>query len=121
MTLRLLITGSRDWPDDRSLHSLLSMIYFASGKDMIIVHGDCPTGADHQAEIWATHNGIETEKHPANWSQYGRSAGPRRNQEMVDTKPDMCLAFIYKRSKGATGCAAMAEKARIPTFTYDKE
>jgi hypothetical protein len=32
---------------------------------------------------------------------------------MVDTRPELCLAFIRDNSPGATGCARLAERAGI--------
>lgn len=62
--------------------------------------------------------GYPWETFPANWSELGKAAGPIRNRAMVNTAPDLCLAFIRNGSKGASGCADMAQKARIRTFIY---
>jgi hypothetical protein len=35
---------------------------------------------------------------------------------MVNTRPDLCVAFIVDQSPGASGCARLAEEAGIPTL-----
>jgi len=41
------------------------------------------TGADAGGEIWAKYWGIPVKVFPANWQEYGCSAGPRRNRERL--------------------------------------
>jgi len=114
---RVIVTGSRDWPDDGFIPHTLSLMRAELGDwiSMTIVHGACPTGADAQAEAWAVAHGQTVERHPADWSK-GRSAGPIRNREMVMAGAKICAAFILNGSKGASGCADLAERHGI--FTY---
>lgn len=90
---------------------------------MCVVHGDCPTGADYFADQWARDNdfGDFIEAHPALWETYGRSAGPRRNQNMVNSGVEMCLAFIKNESRGATDCLDRAIVAHIPTKVWRQD
>lgn len=95
---RVLVTGSRNWQD---------------------------IGADIMAKVWALTTSttactddrelITEEPHPAAWHLHGRKAGPLRNQHMVAKGADICLAFIRNGSRGATGCADLAEAAGITT------
>lgn len=121
--MRILITGSRDWTDsDVILDAIRDAIAdYAWGSlldETMIVSGQCPTGADHMAEEIARKNGIRLELHPADWNQYGKAAGFRRNAEMVALGADVCLAFIKNESKGATMTADLAEKAGIPVHRF---
>lgn len=124
---RVLVTGSRNldrgYGQGRVLWSALEfeLDYSSMGgrEGMTLVHGACPTGADALAEDWYWHKiddgirGLYIERYPADWS-LGRSAGPKRNRVMVDSKPDIVLAFPLGESRGTRGTMKMALEAGIP-------
>jgi hypothetical protein len=142
---RILVTGSRDWADLPLLRDELMAAVRELGEErVVIVHGKCDPrdpqtreavpwaaaerlrledqrhllGADWYADRIAGTRGIWLERHPAKWAEHGKAAGPRRNAEMVALGASVCLAFIRDGSKGATHCAAVAEKAGIPVRRY---
>lgn len=125
--MRVLVTGSRDWPDRNKVYQELEMVLGAQ-KEITVVHGHCPKGADRYADDWALDlqliYGDETdlvrvERYPADWNgPLKKRAGFARNAEMVALGADLCLAFIHNESKGATHCAELAEKAGIPTQIF---
>jgi hypothetical protein len=121
---RILVTGSRDWPDDDELlpYELGLAIGDGSreGRRVVIVHGACPTGADALADRLARDHGFDVEPHPADWERHGKTAGPIRNREMTEAGADVCLAFVKDCSPGATGCADMAERAGIPVRRFER-
>src|SRR6478609_2748031 len=109
--MRILVTGSRDLTDrslvvDALCECVVDEMLANRRVDLpasTVVVGDCPTGADLFArEFWqeviAAPGHLETpdnlDVHVADWDCCGKAAGPRRNQAMVDTKPDVCLAFF---------------------------
>lgn len=111
---RVLVTGSRDWRDENTIHEA---IYAELMKDggAVLVHGACPRGADAIADsLWLG----DIERHPADWETHGKRAGFIRNHEMVALGADMCLAFIKDGSRGAAHCADIAEKAGIPVRRF---
>lgn len=127
--MRMLITGSRDWQSESVIGQQMALAvrkYFdiddaRDAPSVTVVHGDC-RGADKIAarfaeEVW----GWKTEPHPADWANKHRAAGPIRNKEMVESGIDVCLAFINEGSRGAAGCAALAENAGIPTYRFYPE
>lgn len=113
----MLITGSRDWQDQQAVYKALADVVreLPADREAIIVHGACPTGADHMAHEWARGYGAVIEAHPANWAKHGRKAGPIRNALMVAAGADICLAFIRNQSRGASYTARLAQVAGIPT------
>lgn len=112
------MTGSRDWPSRGFVY--LELAKAATEVGVVVVHGDCPTGADRFADEWAEWQAdVTVERHPAEWDKYGKSAGFRRNAEMVNLGADVCLAFIKNGSKGASMTADLAEQAGIPTIRFE--
>jgi hypothetical protein len=113
---RILITGSRDWDDVEAIWQTLNVAVQEAGPDreIVIVHGACPRGADWHADRWARFADATVEAHPANWSLEGKRAGFIRNARMVNLGADVCLAFIKDGSRGASHTARLAEQAGIP-------
>ncbi len=112
---RVLITGSRTWTDPTTIRAALRLVWH---PDAVLVSGGCPTGADALCETCWRAWGSQIERHPADWTRHGRSAGFRRNAEMVTAGADICLAFIRDHSPGASHTARLAQTADIPTYRY---
>lgn len=122
MIKRILITGSRDWTDTRAIADALLDLndwYPIDWDEVVIVHGHCPTGADHIADVFASSYNIRVERHPANWGLHGKAAGPLRNKKMVDLGADIVLAFPKGKSKGTRGCIKLAEEAGLTVKVYE--
>lgn len=133
--MRVLITGSRNWTDEQTIHNKLNTLLASTpgSEPFILVHGHCPTGADAIADKWGQQlpREVTVERHPANWDRpcdnncyhhprtkngkpYCPMAGHLRNQEMVDLGADLCLAFPLPGSRGTKDCIRRAKKANIP-------
>lgn len=113
--MRIIITGDRNWADEDGIESVLEMLPNTS----IIVHGAC-RGADTVAGKVAKKLGFEVEEWLADWEVEGRSAGPQRNQRMLDSGCDLVVAFHYNlhKSKGTKDMVGRAVKAGIPVIYY---
>lgn len=120
---RILITGSRDWPCRDLAERVLDSLMRIHGDNLIVVHGDCPTGVDRAFREACENRKVTHEPHPADWAKHGKSAGPRRNQQMVDAGATKCLAFSQEigRSRGTKDCAQRAAEAVIPTWLITSE
>jgi hypothetical protein len=124
---RVLFTGSRSWNREDVIWTALDIIAesaLAAGFDrVVLVHGACPTGGDAHADAWYRAKRGEmplgVERHPAEWSKYGKRAGYLRNQVMAWAGADVCLAAIRDQSKGASMCAELAERAGITVQLLD--
>ena len=126
--MRILVTGSRTWIDRNCICRALEAVVTEFDawhepdeygntlpKNVTLIHGGCPTGADSIADDWAISSIVNIEVHRADWTQVGRRAGPIRNLRMVHAGADICLAFIKDESRGATHCAGVAERNGIST------
>ncbi|MGW4648073.1 DUF2493 domain-containing protein [Kitasatospora sp. NPDC004289] len=111
---RVLVTGARNWPNPTPIRQALDAQLATHGDNLIIVVGDCPTGADHHARQWATDHRVPLDVHIANWNAHGPAAGPLRNHAMVAAGADLCLAFPLGRSPGTRNCMRRATAAGIP-------
>lgn len=118
--IRILITGSRTWNNIDTIERVLKA-YAVPKQRVVMVSGHCPKGADWICEQWAHELGWAVEKHPANWTKYGKAAGFIRNDEMTLKGADVCLAFIRANSKGATHCVRMAKARGIPVRIWRME
>lgn len=118
--LTVLVTGSRDWVSEDVIHSWLDLIDRESRIDLLI-HGDCPTGADHMADEWCRSRGVDADRHPADWEKYGKRAGFLRNDQMVKLGPDVVLAFQRNQSRGTQMTIDLATKANIAVIVEAEE
>lgn len=133
MTPRILLTCSRSWNAWSVMREALTQVHDRY-PGAVLVHGDAPKGDRDAAGIWRGLGG-EVEAWPAKWREHGSDcrcpdwtrdkhcpyAGMRRNVAMVESGPDLVLAFINRSSKGASHCAQAAEDAGIPTVRYLQE
>jgi hypothetical protein len=112
----VIVTGSRDYEGDQKVFEELGNLYYQTEGPFFVRHGDCPTGADRFASIWCDfgQEGVHEIKHPADWDQHGKAAGPIRNREMAQAGADLCLAFPLGESRGTWNCVNECKKAGIP-------
>lgn len=80
-------------------------------------------GADSLALLAALTLALPYRTFKADWKKYGKAAGPIRNQQMLDEKPDQVLAFRPSSgiTKGTADMVGRATKAGIPVkiVTYE--
>ncbi len=110
--LRVLVCGGRNNPDSRRVHYELDRLANAHPRRRLIVVAGGAQGADARAETWPSIRRAATVTFRAQWSKFGRSAGPRRNQAMLDYGIDIVLAFPGGR--GTSDMVRRAEAAGVP-------
>ena len=119
---KVLITGSRNWTDKHAILEVISesaSFAFAIKATLLVIHGDCPTGADAIAEAICVESGAYSARIAARWSA-GKVAGPLRNRIMVALKPDSAHAFMMPESRGTVDCVEALRLAGIePTIHSD--
>lgn len=94
--MKVICTGSRNHNNKELIYHSLNIV-----APTIVIVGDA-NGADRIVRIWCRENDVEWSVYYANWDDYGRAAGPIRNQRMLDEHPDadLVLAFPLEGSRG---------------------
>ena len=104
--MRVIVCGGRDYTNATHLFAWLDKFHAAFTITEIIQGGQ--RGADNLAKQWAQKNKIlVSSEFRARWTEYGKRAGPIRNQLMLNQKPNAVIAF-----PGNTGTANMTSIAR---------
>ncbi len=103
--MRVLVFGGRDWKKRKLTYAALDQLDKEYGFSVVI--DGMARGADELAFDWALSRVVKTERYAADWDKYGRSAGPIRNQKMIEALPDIAVAF-----PGGRGTADMAARCR---------
>ena len=94
--MRLVVAGSRGVTDIR----VVAQAIMESGYSQMITEivCGCARGVDKLGEQLAIKMGIPVKHFPANWDQYGRAAGPIRNEAMGH----YCDAAVIVRKDGVS-------------------
>lgn len=113
--MRVLVCGGRDYEDKARVWTVMDRWLEANQyQGFTVISGGAP-GVDSLAAEWAHERHLPVQYFPADWDRYGRSAGPRRNQRMLDEgQPWRVIAF-----PGGPGTAHMrkiAKRARVKVF-----
>lgn len=103
---RVLVCGGRNYNDADRIFDVLND-YDRDFNFTVLIHGGA-SGADSHAARWAEIGNLKIHTFQANWKKYGKSAGPKRNQRMLDEgKPDLVIAF-----PGGVGTRDMVTRAK---------
>ena len=119
--MNLAIVGSRNFTNYnlflKLLNEKLDFIKLNICDVRLIVSGGAP-GVDSMAERFAKDNDIDLKVFKADWNKYGKSAGPIRNSEIVDTCTVM-IAFVALDSVGTYDSINKARTKKIPVYEID--
>lgn len=114
--MRVILTGSRAWPDAQAVYDALKRVYRDRGS-FTLVHGACSTGADAMAHHWYEVAGRDLGcgeiQYRAQWAKFGRRAGPMRNAHMIQAGGDLLLAFPLPGGRGTQHTMSLARRAGI--------
>lgn len=113
--MRVIVCGGRFYNDANRMFVLLDHFRAAYGIS-VVIHG-AAKGADSLADQWAKSRGIPVIAKPAQWDKFGKSAGFKRNWQMLhDQGAEYVIAF-----DGGTGTKNMvdiANKAGVPVADF---
>jgi hypothetical protein len=108
--MTVLVCGGRDFNDATLLDTVLSQAHPGH-----VIHGGA-RGADRMAGAWATARGIAVTVYPADWKGHGKSAGPRRNQHMLDSEPGITQVIAFPGGRGTADMVERAKRKGIPVL-----
>ncbi len=123
--MRVLVCGGRDFAlpeksieasNQRSfIWNYLTQVNLGVEPIEVLIHGGA-VGVDRCAGQWAHNQRITVREFIAQWDKYDKSAGPIRNQQMLDEgKPDLVIAF-----PGGRGTADMVRRAKKAGVKVDE-
>lgn len=129
--MKVIICGDRNWRNPAPIELVLRGLRqnLGHGQRITVLEGEAK-GADTLARQvaeklraewdgedwgWAT---IEVWAFPAKWGEYGKAAGPKRNQAMLDNDPDLVIAFHddLSNSKGTKDMVKRARRKGTPVY-----
>ena len=114
MIKRVVIAGCRDYNnyDKAKAYIDCCLCDIIEDNEIVIVSGGA-CGADALGERYAKEKGFKLEKYPADWKKYGRSAGPKRNEQMAKIC-DCVICFWDGKSRGTRSMIEYAKKYGKP-------
>jgi len=106
------VVGSRTFNNYQYMKNILDKL-FSCNK---IISGGA-IGADSLAARYAKENNIELEEFLPDWNRYGKSAGFKRNKQIVDAS-DIIVAFWDGESRGTANTISLAHKQNKTVYRY---
>jgi len=114
----MAIIGSRTFTDYHFMREKIqALLDQLPGVERIISGG--AKGADSLSERIAKDFGLDHKHISAEWSKYGRAAGPLRNQKII-LEADVVAAFPIGESKGTQDGTRKAKAAGKQVFIYPR-
>lgn len=110
---KIAVVGSRDGIDLDAVREFIDHL----NPDINVVISGGARGVDTAAVDRATERGIPVEVFPADWDRYGRSAGYKRNKDIVRAA-DSVAAFWDGISRGTEHTIKLAIEAGKPVAIF---
>jgi len=107
--MNLAIVGSRTFNN----YQLLEDEILSHHLDIKNIVSGGARGADRLSEVFADKHGIDKIILKPEWQLYGKSAGYRRNVDIINAC-DMCIAFWDGESKGTKHSIDIAKNLKKP-------
>lgn len=115
--MRVIVCGGRNYHQPGHVFQSLKRLHGILPITAVMQGGG--TGVDAIARQWAwTHKNIERFVCHANWTRYGKAAGPIRNARMLEWKPDLVVAF--PGSVGTNDMRVKTVNAGFDLLTYNE-
>ena len=115
--MKTIIAGSRDITRYIARKCIVQAVEDSGFEITEVVSGGA-RGVDHMGEMYAYVHCLDWKIFPADWNQYGRSAGMIRNKQMADYA-DALIAIWDGKSKGTKGMIDIAKRKGLKVFVYE--
>jgi hypothetical protein len=112
---RIAFAGGIECNDHTRIWAVLDKVH-AKHRDMVLLHGGTPRGAEKIAACWADHRKVPQVVFKPNWIGYRKAAPFKRNDQLLDAMP---IGVIVFPGSGVTD--NLADKAKvlgIPLFDF---
>jgi hypothetical protein len=114
---RIAFTGGTECNDHERIWAALDKAH-AKHRDMVLLHGGSPKGAERIAACWAESRKVPQIVFKPDWTRHKNAAPFKRNDRMLEALPTGVIVFP------GTGISAnLADKARklgIPVWRFDQ-
>ena len=121
---RIIIAGSRNFNDYRRVADTLDKLGIHLINDIEIVSGNAP-GVDTLGEKYAKAYGYPLKIFSANWNEYGKAAGPIRNEQMAKyaaaADRGILIAFPTDESRGTRNMIKLAKEYGLEVYVIEVE
>lgn len=119
------VTGGRDYRISKEGYKKLDIILSRwNDNGVVLLSGHCPTSfnIDKDAEAWAKNKKIETILYEADWSKYGKSAGPKRNAKMAEfLANNNGVLLMFKGGRGTLSMKNECVERLVPIIDLTDE
>jgi len=109
--MKTIIAGSRHF---RNITFVFNMIEACPWKITEVISGDA-NGVDWLGAYWGYLQGLKVRHFPAKWEYFGKAAGSKRNQVMID-HGDALVAIWDGKSTGTKDIIERAARHRITSY-----
>lgn len=118
-TYKVIIAGTRAFEDyDLLCRKCDETLQAKALSHTIVIVSGTARGADRLGERYASERGFAVERHPADWTTYGKAAGFRRNAEMA-TVADALICFWDGQSRGTWNIIDLARRKGLETIVIE--
>lgn len=114
---KIIIAGSRDFQFCDVMDFYVQAVIKNLKEDTIEIVSGTARGADKLGEQFSAHYDYQLKRMPANWNEYGKSAGYRRNKEMAEYA-NVAILFWDGESKGTRHMIDLAESHNLATYVF---
>lgn len=117
MDVKIAIVGSRTFKDYPALRNFIDQTCVIEGLRPVGVVSGGAKGADLLGETYAREKGLPLTTFKPEWDKYGKSAGFRRNVQIIDDC-DVCFAFWDGQSRGTKHDIDLCAEKNKECYTY---